>query len=51
MSAIPDSHHTQKANYNSFKKTQDSYLWRENRDKYKTEKWQGMPLHLKKLSR
>ena len=32
-------------------KTQDSRHWRENMDKYKTEKWQNLSLHDKKASR
>ena len=47
---IPLNYDTQRANFASVKHAASSN-WRELKDKYKTEKWQNMPLPEKKLLR
>jgi curved DNA-binding protein CbpA len=48
--AIPNNYDTQRANFASVKHAASSN-WRELTDKYKTEKWQNMPLVERKLLR
>jgi DnaJ-class molecular chaperone len=51
-SEIPESaYSTQKANYTNSVKGAASSNWKETQDKYRTEKWQNMPLHEKKAAR
>ena len=51
-SEIPESaYSTQKANYANSVKGAASSNWKETQDKYRTEKWQNMPLHEKKAAR
>lgn len=50
-SEISESFNTQKTNFHVAVQYNASSNWRELQDKYKTERWQNMPLSEKKLTR